>query len=81
MILDLWTLINPILRLIIYGTALISIGTVLFNFHFKKYFNDNIYNYCNKVLKNNSFFGALASIFVFFSIAGNLGGDVESLFE
>ncbi|GIR20775.1 hypothetical protein CM15mP35_10360 [bacterium] len=35
MILDLWTLINPILRLIIYGTALISIGTVLFSFHFK----------------------------------------------
>ena len=81
MILDLWTLINPILRLIIYGTALISIGTVLFSFHFKKYFNDNICNYCNKVLKNNSFFGALASIIVFFSIAGNLGGDIESLFE
>ena len=81
MILDLWTLINPISRLIIYGTALISIGTVLFSFHFKKYFKDNIDNYCNKILKNNAFFGALASIFVFFSIAGNLGGDIESLFE
>ena len=81
MILDLWTLINPILRLIIYGTALISIGTVLFSFHFKKYFKDDIDNYCNKILKNNSFFGALASIFVFFSIAGNLGGDIESLFD
>ena len=81
MILDLWTLINPISRLIIYGTALISIGTVLFSFHFKKYFEDNIDNYCNKILKNNAFFGALASIFVFFSIAGNLGGDIESLFD
>ncbi len=81
MILELWTFINPILRLLIYATALISIGTVLFSLHFKKYFDDNIYNYCNKILKNNSFFGAVASIFVFFSIAGNLGGDIKSIFE
>ena len=81
MILDLWTFINPILRILIYGTALISIGTVLFNFHFKNYFNYEVNNYCNKILKQSSSFGILVSIFVFFSIAGNLGGDIESLFD
>ena len=81
MVIDLWTFINPILRLMIYGTALISVGTILFNLHFKKYLDHKIYNYCNKILKSNSLFGIFLSIFVFFSIPGNLGGDIESIFN
>ncbi len=81
MVIELWTFTNPVLRILIYGIALISIGTILFNLHFKKYLNNHVKNYCNKVLKSNSLFGILISIFVFFSIPGNLGGDIESIFN
>ena len=72
MVLDFWTYVNPILRILIYLVALISIGTILFNFHFEKYLDNDIKYYCYKILKNNSASGILLSILVFFSIAGNL---------
>ena len=81
MVLDFWTYVNPILRILIYLVALISIGTILFNFHFEKYLDNNIKYYCNKILKSNSASGILLSIIVFFSIAGNLGGDIASIFS
>ena len=81
MVLDFWTYVNPILRILIYLVALISIGTILFDFHFKKYLDNDIKNYCNKILKSNSASGILLSIIVFFSIAGNLGGDIESIYS
>ena len=70
MVLDFWTYVNPILRILIYLVALISIGTILFNFHFEKYLDKDIKYYCNKILKSNSASGILLSIVVFFSIAG-----------
>ena len=79
--LDFWTYINPILRILIYLVALISIGTILFNFHFEKFLNNHMKCYCDKILKRNSAHGILLSIIVFFSIAGNLGGDIESIFN
>ena len=81
MVLDFWTYVNPILRILIYLVALISIGTILFNFHFEKYLDNDIKNFCNKILKSNSASGILLSIIVFFSIAGNLGGDIESIYS
>ena len=81
MVLDFWTFINPILRILIYLVALISIGTILFRLHFEKYLDKDIKNYCNKILKGNSAYGILLSIIVFFSIAGNLGGEIESMFS
>ena len=81
MVLDFWTYVNPILRILIYLVALISIGTILFNFHFEKYLENDIKYYCNKILKSNSASGILLSIIVFFSIAGNLGGDIESIYN
>ena len=64
-----------------YLVALISIGTILFNFHFEKYLDNDIKYYCYKILKSNSASGILLSILVFFSIAGNLGGDIASIFS
>ena len=53
MVLDFWTYVNPILRILIYLVALISIGTILFNFHFEKYLDNDIKYYCNKIMVVN----------------------------
>ena len=81
MILDIWTIVNPIIRTFIYLNALYSIGLILFKFHFQKYFNHEINSFCNKIIKNSAFLGLSISILAFISIAGNLGGDLKSIFE
>ena len=81
MIVDIWTIINPIIRTFIYLNALYSIGTILFTFHFQKYFNREINYFCNKIIKNSAFLGLSISVLAFISIAGNLGGDLKSIFE
>ena len=81
MIVDIWTIVNPIIRTFIYLNALYSIGLVLFKFHFQKYFNHEINSFCNKIIKNSAFLGLSISILAFISIAGNLGGDLKSIFE
>ena len=81
MILDIWTIVNPIIRSLIYLNALYSIGLILFKFHFQKYFNHEINSFCNKIIKNSAFLGLSISILAFISIAGNLGGDLKSIFE
>ena len=81
MIVDIWTIVNPIIRTFIYLNALYSIGLILFKFHFQKYFNHEINSFCNKIIKNSGFLGLSISILAFISIAGNLGGDLKSIFE
>ena len=62
MIVDIWTIVNPIIRTFIYLNALYSIGTILFKFHFQKYFNHQINSFCNKIIKNSAFLGLSISI-------------------
>ena len=72
---------NPFIRTFIYLNALYSIGLILFKFHFQKYFNHEINSFCNKIIKNSADLGLSISILAFISIAGNLGGDLKSIFE
>ena len=81
MILEIWTILNPIIRTFIYFTALYSIGSVIFKVHFYKYFNEEINIYCKKIIRNSALLGLLISILAFLSVAGNLGGEIESIFE
>ncbi len=81
MIVDIWTIVNPIIRTFIYLNALYSVGLILFKFHFQKYFNHEINSFCNKIIKNSAILGLSISILAFISIAGNLGGDLKSIFE
>ena len=81
MIVDIWTIVNPVIRTFIYLNALYSIGLILFKFHFQKYFNREINSFCNKIIKNSAILGLSISILAFISIAGNLGGDLKSIFE
>ena len=81
MILEIWTILNPIIRTFIYLTALYSIGSVLFKVHFHKFFNEEINIYCKKIIRYSSLLGLIISILAFLSVAGNLGGEIQSIFE
>ena len=81
MILEIWTILNPIIRTFIYLTALYSIGSVLFKVHFHKFFNEEINIYCKKIIRDSALLGLIISILAFLSVAGNLGGEIQSIFE
>ncbi len=79
MFFDVWTFLNPILKTVVYIFALTAIGTILFQFHFNKLFDNGLRTYCEKLLKKLSVIGLLTGLFVFLSVAGNLGGDIYSI--
>ena len=81
MIIEIWTILNPIIRTFVYLTALYSIGSVLFKVHFHKFFNEEINIYCKKIIRDSALLGLIVSILAFLSVAGNLGGEIQSIFE
>ena len=79
MIFDVWTILNPILRTFIYFSVLTTIGTILFSLHFSNFFDNIVKVYCQNLIKKFSIFGLFIGLLVFLSVAGNLGGDFQSV--
>ena len=81
MIFDVWTILNPILRTFIYFSVLTTIGTILFSLHFSNFFDNIVKVYCQNLIKKFSIFGFFIGLLVFLSVAGNLGGDFQSVID
>ena len=82
MIFDVWTILNPILRTFIYFSVLTTIGTILFSLHFSNFFDNIVKVYCQNLIKKFSIFGLFIGCkLVFLSVAGNLGGDFQSIID
>ena len=78
---DIWVILNPLIRALVYGACLVVTGTLLFGFHFKKYQTRQSSAYCLSLAKNGSVFGLVISAIFFLSISGNMGGDFSSIFS
>ena len=78
---ELWSVVIPILKITFYIASLGTTGTVLFLIHFKSHLSGENFVYCSKLIKNGSILGAGISAASFFSIAGNMGGDLKSAFK
>ena len=78
---DIWVILNPLIRALLYGTCFVVTGTLLFAYHFKKYQTPQSLTYCLSLAKNGSVFGLLISATFFLSISGNMGGDFSSIFS
>jgi putative copper resistance protein D len=78
---DVWIVINPILKLLLYAASFLSVGTFFFRLHFVKHLTVAQKDYCNTLAFKTAFVGALTSLFLVLSVAGNLGGDIASVIE
>jgi putative copper resistance protein D len=78
---DVWGVINPLIRVAIYLTTFGAVGTILFNLHFKQYLSVDGFAYCHRLIKRSSIVGALIAAASFLSVAGNMGGDFLSAFD
>ena len=78
---EIWDLINPILRVVFYFTAFGTAGTTLFILHFRKHAHPELLYQCKNLIHKSALGGILISLILFLSVAGNIGGDLASIFE
>ncbi len=78
---DVWIVIYPILKVILYAASFVSVGAFLFIFHFGKNLTLTQKDYCNSLASKTSLFGAVTSLLMVLSVAGSIGGDIDSVIE
>ena len=78
---EIWVLINPIIKFLLYAASFSASGTILYYWHFKTIMSPETRLYCKQLIKKSSVSGVVVSIIFLFSIAGNLGGGVLSIFD
>ncbi len=81
MIMDIWVLLIPTMRVALYAAVIGVIGTFLFTGHFWRYQSDRSRAYCTELLQKLSMVGVLTSAALFFAVSGNMGGTFMSAFS
>lgn len=78
---DVWIILNPILKAVLYAASFGSIGSFLFSLHFAKQLTGEQQAYCDDLTNRSTILGVFISLLMVFSVAGNLGGDLGSLID
>ena len=78
---DIWSITNPFLRVLLYLSLIGTVGTLLFSLHFSKYQSLAGVRYCQGLIKKSASLGILVSLGIFLSVAGNMGGDFMSALD
>ena len=78
---DVWIVINPILKVLLYAASFLSVGIFLFRLHFAKHLTVAQNEYCNALAFKAASVGVVTTLLMVLSVAGNLGGDIDSVVE
>ena len=78
---DVWIVLTPILKVLLYLAGLAVVGTKLFDLHFSKFQTIDNMEYCNFLSRRSCLYGLIISVGMIFSIAGNLGGELLSILD
>ena len=75
---DVWTVINPVLTSMFYAATFGSVGSFLFCLHFRELLTEQQRFYCHYLSRKSTFVGAIVSLLLILSVAGNFGGNILS---
>ena len=78
---DVWIVINPILKVLLYAASFLSVGIFLFRLHFAKHLTVAQNEYCNALAFKAASVGVVTTLLMVLSVAGNLGGGIDSVVE
>ena len=78
---DVWIIINPILKTVLYLASFGSIGSFIFSLHFRLQLTEEQQFYCVQLSRKTALIGIITSVLLIFSVAGNLGGDFVSVID
>ena len=78
---EVWSVAIPFLKVLLYLASFGTIGTILFTFHFKRYLFKESFLYCYNLIKKSAILGLVVAALFFFSVAGNMGGNLISALD
>ena len=81
MIIETWSLINPIVKSLSYLLLIVTIGNILFLIHFMKNLTIQQIQFSYNNIKIFSLIGMLVSMLTFITLLGNMSGDFKGIFE
>ena len=78
---EIWILLNPIIRFLLYIAIFGSVGTLVFIFHFYRLLTPLQLDYCSSTSQKFTRFGVLISFILILSIPGNMSGDFLGIID
>ena len=78
---EIWILLNPIIRFLLYIAVFGSVGTLVFIFHFYRLLTPLQLSYCSSTSQKFTKVGVLVSFISILSIPGNMSGDLIGIID
>ena len=78
---EIWILLNPIIRFLLYIAIFGSVGTLVFIFHFYRLLTPLQLSYCSSTSQKFTKVGVLVSFISILSIPGNMSGDLIGIID
>ena len=78
---EIWILLNPIIRFLLYIAVFGSVGTLVFIFHFYRLLTPLQLDYCSSTSQKFTKVGVLVSFISILSIPGNMSGDLIGIID
>ena len=75
---EIWAILAPLLKVLVYILSFLAVGTGLFIFHFRSLLSASTYSYCRKLVSRSSLTGSIVAPLLLLMTAGNIGGDLQS---
>lgn len=78
---EIWIILNPLIRFISYIAVFGAVGTLIFVFYFRDVLTTSQLSYCTTISKNFTKVGILVSFLSILSIPGNMSGDLLGILD
>ena len=75
---EIWVILTPIFKVLLYVLSFLAVGVGLFILHFKSLLSAPTYSYCSKLVMRSSLAGTIVAPLLLLMTAGNIGGDLQS---
>ena len=78
---EIWIVLNPIIKFLLYIAVFGSVGTLVFIFHFYRLLTPLQLGYCSSTSQKFTKVGVLVSFISILSIPGNMSGDLIGIID
>ncbi len=78
---EIWAIITPLIKVLLYILSFLAVGTGLFILHFRSLLSQPTFAYCCKLVSKASLIGSIIAPLLLLMTAGNIGGDLQSAFD
>ena len=78
---EIWIVLNPIIKFLLYISVFGSVGTLVFIFHFYRLLTPLQLDYCSSTSQKFTKVGVLVSFISILSIPGNMSGDLIGIID